>query len=88
MNDSAYFIVVLGLYAVVFCAYFIKRQVTIRRNRFCPLCRHKMELQRRSRDVDPKKEPVNIGGTRMIAGKAREFWSVIHCSNCGYEIKL
>lgn len=86
MNDSAYCIVLLGLCAVVLCAYFIKRQITIRNNQFCPLCRHQMEVQRRSRDVDPKKEPVDIGGTRIIAGKAREYWSVIHCSNCGYDI--
>lgn len=88
MNKSAYFAVVIVLCAIVVAAYFIRRCITIRRNRFCPHCGHKMDVQKRSRDVDPQKEPVTVGGTYMVSGKAREYWSVLHCSACGHEIRL
>lgn len=82
------FIIMLSMCAVFIGAYFIRRQAVIRRNRFCPHCGQVVEVQNRSREVDPKKEPVVINGKRVICGKVKEYWSVLYCSHCGYERKI
>lgn len=88
MDHSLYVTLVIILSAGIFAAYFIKRQVTIRNNRFCPVCGHKMEVQHRSRHLDPKTEYVTIGKHRVLSGTVKEYWSVIHCNGCGYEFKI
>ena len=88
MEQYLYFIIVGALFVFVFLFYFIRRQIIIRRNRICHCCGHRMEVFWESRELDPKKESVHIGGMWLLRGKAFEYTSVMHCCNCKYEFSL
>ena len=88
MNERTQIILAISVFAAIFLFYFIRRQMIIHRNRCCPRCGHRMEVIWESRDVDPRKERVRIGGTRILSGNVKEYKSVIHCGICKYEIPL
>lgn len=88
MDERIQIIVAVALIAAFFLFYFIRRQVIIRRNRICPRCGHRTEVIWESRDVDPRKERVRIGGTRILSGKVTEYTSAMYCGICKYRIPL
>lgn len=90
MDGFENFLWILLVFALFFAYALIRRWVLIRRNRVCPVCGHRTEIQRRSEHKDTREDgPIRWRrGEYILSGHVITYWSVICCPECGYEERL
>ncbi len=86
MGKDAYWSLVLLLVAAAFVSSHIRLRKFVKEHSKCPICGAKTEKVKRKRNVDPQREKVYIGNTRIISGDVIQGYTAISCTNCDWEI--
>lgn len=76
------------LLALLIALTLLNRALFIKSHSVCPKCGSPLKKKRKTRIADPSQERVRLGGTRILKGRVMYFSWVLHCDNCGHEIKF